>query len=115
MVLPVLNESDKVHGREHVNNWYSKKQSIIETLVFSAELVAMKVGVETLHVMQYKLWMIDIPISGPTYIYEDKMSVIHNASKPESTLKKKCNAIAYHAIHKSVATREYQRTIQLIC
>ena len=31
------------------------------------------------------------------------MLVIHNTSKPESTQKKKCNAIAYHAIHESVA------------
>ena len=47
-------------------NWYSKKQYTIETLVFGAELVAMKVGVETLHTIQYKLWMMGVPISGST-------------------------------------------------
>ena len=47
--------------------------------------------------------MIGIPISGASYIYGDNMSVIYNPSKPESTLKKKCNAIAYHSIRKSVA------------
>ena len=30
-------------------NWYSKKQSIIESSVFGAEFVAMKVRVETLY------------------------------------------------------------------
>ena len=30
-------------------NWYSKKQSTIESSVFGVEFVAMKVGVETLH------------------------------------------------------------------
>ena len=34
------------------------------------------------------------------------MSIILNTLKPESTLKEKCNAIAYHAIHKSVAIGE---------
>ena len=34
------------------------------------------------------------------------MSVIQNTSKPESTLKNKCHAIAYFAIHESVAMRE---------
>ena len=34
------------------------------------------------------------------------MSVSHNTSKPESTLKNKCDAIAYHAIRKSVAMEE---------
>ena len=47
-----------------------------------------------------------IPLSGPSYIYSDNMLVIHNTSKPESTLKKKCNAIAYHAICKSVTVIE---------
>ena len=31
------------------------------------------------------------------YMYGDNISVIPDTSKPESTLKKKCNAIAYHA------------------
>ena len=47
-----------------------------------------------------------IPILGASYIYEDNMSVIHNTSKPESTLEEKCNIIAWHAIHKSVTIGE---------
>ena len=34
------------------------------------------------------------------------MSVIHNTSKLETTLKKKCNAIAYHAVYESVTIGE---------
>ena len=40
------------------------------------------------------------------YVDGDNMSVINNTSKPESTLKKKCNTIAYHAFHEYVAMRE---------
>ena len=58
----------------------------------------MKVRVETLHANQYKLRMMGIPIYN--------MSVIYKLSKPELTLKKKCNAIIYHAIGKSVAMRK---------
>ena len=47
-----------------------------------------------------------IPISGPSYVYGDSKSVIHNTSKPESTLQKKCNAMAYHAICESMAMGE---------
>ena len=32
------------------------------------------------------------------------MSVVNNTSRPESTLKKKSNAIAYHFVHESVAS-----------
>ena len=86
--------------------WMSKKQSTIETSVFGAEFVAMKVGIETLRGLRYKLRMMGIAISGPTYIYGDNMSVIHNTQRPESTLKKKSNAICYHAVRESVAMGE---------
>ena len=84
-------------------NWYSKRYSTTETSVFGAEIVAIKVKLETLQAIWYKLRMMGIPISGASYVHGDNMSVIHNTSKPESTLKKKCSAIAYHAIHESVA------------
>ena len=32
------------------------------------------------------------------------MSVVNNTSQPESTLKKKSSAIAYHFVHESVAS-----------
>ena len=66
-------------------------------------LLPKKVGMETLHAIQYKLRMMGIPILGASYIYGDNMSVIHNTSNPGSRLRKKCIVIAYHAIHKSVA------------
>ena len=50
--------------------------------------------------------MMGVPISGPTYIYGDNMSVINNTSKPESVLKKKSNCICYHAVRESVASGE---------
>ena len=50
--------------------------------------------------------MISILISWPTYICGDNRSVISDTSKPESTLKKICDAIAYHAVCESVAIRE---------
>ena len=80
-------------------NWYSKKQSTIETSVLGPEFVAMKVRVETVHAIQYKWRMMGIPISGPSYIYGDNIWV-------SIILKKKCNVIAYHTILKFVAMRE---------
>ena len=85
--------------------WLSKKQSTVETSVFGAEFVAMKLGVEVLRGLRYKLRM-GVSISGPTFIYGDNMSVIHNTQRPESTLKKKSNAICYHAVRESVAMGE---------
>ena len=33
-----------------------------------------------------KLRMIGVPVTGPTYTYDDIMSVIHNTQRPESIL-----------------------------
>jgi hypothetical protein len=85
--------------------WLSKQQATIETSVFGAEFVAMKYGNETLR-LRYKIPMMGIPLSGPTYVYGDNKSQVTNSSKPESTLRKKCNSICYHAIRESVAMGE---------
>ena len=50
--------------------------------------------------------MMGVPILGPSYIYGDNMSIIHNMQCLESTLKKKSNEICYHAIRESVAIGE---------
>ena len=59
-------------------NWYWKKQSNIKTSVLCAAFVAMKVGVDKLHAIWYKLRMMDIPTLRSTYIYEDCILIIHN-------------------------------------
>ena len=66
----------------------------------------MKHGMETCRGIRYKLRMMGVPLSGPTFIYGDNMSVIHNTQRPESTLKKKSNQICYHACRESVAMGE---------
>ena len=58
--------------------WYSEKQATIETTVFKAEFVAMKQGMETLRGIRYKLRMMGVQLSGPSYIYGDNMSVVYN-------------------------------------
>ncbi len=72
--------------------WLSEQQATIETSVFGAEFVAMKHSIETLRGLRYKIRMMGIPLSGPTYIYGDNKSQVTNSSRPESTLKKKCNS-----------------------
>ena len=47
-----------------------------------------------------------VPIFGSLLIYGYNMSDIHNTQQPESTLKKKSNSIAYHAVRESVAMGE---------
>jgi hypothetical protein len=93
--------------------WMSKGQETIESSVFGAEFVAMKVGLEAALGVWYKLRMMGIQVNDPVYILGDNLSVIHNTSKPESVLKKKSNSICYHFIRESVLAMEESLTICL--
>ena len=61
-------------------NCLSKKQATIEGSVFGAEFVAMKTSIEALRGIRYKLRMMGVPLTGPTYVYGDNMPVIYNTS-----------------------------------
>ncbi len=40
---------------------------------------------------------------GPFFIYADNKSQVTNSTRPDLTMKKKCNSICYHAMQESVA------------
>jgi hypothetical protein len=63
-------------------------------------------GIEKLRGLCYKICMMGIPLTGPSYIFADNKSQVTNATIPELTLKKKCNSICYHAVQESVAMGE---------
>ena len=113
MFLDSDNAGDKVSHRSYIGfmmyvntalvQWISKKQSTDKKSVFGSKFVALKHGIEALQGLRYKLRMMGIPISSPSYIYGDNMSVTHNSSKPESVLRKKSNSVCYHTVLESVA------------
>ena len=85
--------------------WYSKRQQTVETSSFGAEYIAMKVCVETIQQLRFKLRMFGIPIINdePSYILCDNESVVNNSTKVESTLNKKHSSVAYHYVRWAVA------------
>jgi hypothetical protein len=86
--------------------WFSKRQPTADSSVFGGEFVAMKNGIETCVGLRYKLGMMGVALSGPTYVYGDSMSVVHKTQRPEFVLKKKSNSICHHAVRESAAMEE---------
>ena len=84
-------------------SWYSKRQNTIESSTFASELIALRIAVEQVEGLRYKLRMFGIPIDGPADIFCDNQSVVKAASTPESTLSKKHNAICYHKVREAAA------------
>ena len=86
-------------------HWLSKKQPAVETSTFGAEFCAMKVGVEMVEALRYKLRMFGVPIQGPANVFCDNQAVYQNTAIPESTLRKKHHSIAYHLCREAVASK----------
>ena len=59
--------------------WVSKRQLTIENSVFGAEFIAMKHKIEALGALHYRLCMMGVPLTGPTFIYGDNKYQVTNA------------------------------------
>jgi ribosomal protein L31E len=91
----------------YVNNapiiWFSKRQNTVESSSFGSEFVALRIAVELVEALRYKLRMFGVPIDGSANMYCDNKSVVTNASIPTSVLNKRHNAICYHKVRESQA------------
>jgi hypothetical protein len=83
--------------------WFSKRQNTVETSTFGSEFVAMKIATELLIGLRYKLRMMGLPLDGPANVFGDNQSVVTNASRSESVLKKKHVSICYHRVREACA------------
>ena len=83
--------------------WYSKRQNTVEASTFSSEFIAMKVCVEHITALRFKLRMLGVPVTDPTKVLCDNESVVKNSSLLASTLNKKHSSIAYHSVRWNVA------------
>ena len=83
--------------------WYSKQAPSVESSTFGAEFYAMRVAVEMVKALRYKLRMFGVPINGPASVFCDNEAVYKNTVIPESVLSKKMHSIAYHICRESVA------------
>ena len=69
---------------------------MVETSAFSSEFIAMKVCIEMVRALRYKLRIFGVKIGGPAHIFCDDEAVVKNCSNVESVLNKKHNYLAYH-------------------
>jgi Reverse transcriptase (RNA-dependent DNA polymerase) len=83
--------------------WFSKRQATVESSTFGSESVAMRQAIDMIEGLRYKLRMMGVPIAGSTQVFCDNDAVVKSTTRPESTLKKKHNAINYHRIREAQA------------
>ena len=77
--------------------WHSKKQYSVETSAFASEYTALKVCIEMINGLRFKLRMMGVPLDKePCKVFCDNQAVVLNSSEIGSTLSKKHNSVAYH-------------------
>ena len=83
--------------------WVSKRQKTVETSTYGSELVAGKVATELILEHRTALRMMGPEPDGPALLLGDNNSVVLSCTKPNSVLKKKHNAVAWHMIREAIA------------
>ena len=95
---------------EYINSapviWYSKRNNTVETSTFGSEIIALKIAVEMVKALVYRLRMFGVPIQEETRMFCDHMSVVNSGPRPDCRLKKKHNSILFHKIREAVSTGE---------
>ena len=81
----------------------SKRQGAIATSTYGAEFCAMRTAVEEVQAVRYMLCCLGVKIKHATLICGDNKGVIQNCTIPDSLLKKKHVAIAYHKTREAAA------------
>jgi hypothetical protein len=93
--------------------WYSKRQATVETSTYGSEFTALRIAIEKVEGLRYKLRMMGLPLDGPASGLCDNQSVVLNSTIPSSTLKKKHNAVNYHKCRESIASGAVRLTKEL--
>jgi hypothetical protein len=83
--------------------WYNKRHNTVESSTFGSEFVALRISTEKVEAPRINLQQFGVTLDGPCNTFVDNKNVVTQTTKPESTLAKKCNIIAYHKFRKSVA------------
>ena len=79
------------------------QQTTVETSTFGSEIIAMRIAVELIEALRYKLRMMGVPIEGSCNVLCDNELVVKNVKRPESACQKKHNLVAYHKSRESIA------------
>ena len=103
-----LTNGKSVTGVLHLFNktvidWYSKKQSTVETATYGAEFVAARTAMEQIIDLRIELRYLGVHVKGSTMMFGDNESVVNSSSMPHARLHKRHNALSFHKVREGIA------------
>ena len=85
-------------------HWFTKKQPTVETATYGSEFIAAKLAVEQIMAMRLTLRYLGVEVHGSTRLFGDNGSVVTSSSVPDSPLRKRHQALAYHYTREAIAS-----------
>jgi hypothetical protein len=85
-------------------HWFTKKQPTVETATYGSEFIAAKLAVEQIMAMRLTLRYLGVEVHGASKLFGDNGSVVTSSSVPESPLRKRHQALAYHYTREAIAS-----------
>lgn len=85
-------------------DWYSKKQSTVETATYGSEFVAARTCVETIIDLQNTLQYMRIPVREKSYMFGDNKSIVKSSITPHGKLHKRHIMLSFHRVREAIAS-----------
>ena len=86
-------------------DWYSMKQTTVETATYGSEFVAAKTATEQIMDIRQTLRYLRAPIGAKSFLFGANKSVDTSATLPHSTLTKRHNILAFHRVREAIAAK----------
>jgi hypothetical protein len=84
-------------------DWFSKKQSTVETATYGSEFVAARTCVEQIMEIRHTLRYLGVPIRSKSYMFGDNQSVVNSSMHPHAKLHKRHTMLSFHRVRQAIA------------
>ena len=83
--------------------WYSKKQTTVETATYGSEFVAARICVEQIIDLHNTLRYLGVPIREKSYMFGDNKSVVDSSMQLDAKLHKRHTMLSFHRVREAIA------------
>jgi hypothetical protein len=84
-------------------DWYSKKQTTVESATYGSEFVASRICVDRAYDLRYTLRYLGVPLRHRDVIFGDNESVVNSSMRLDAKLHKRHNMICFHRVREAIA------------
>ena len=86
-------------------DWYSKKQSTVETATYGSEFSSARTCVEQILDLRITLRYLGVPLRKLSYMFGDNDSVVNSSMTPFGKIHKRHVALSFHRVREAIAAK----------